>query len=149
MSAVRPRRGGVDEGAGNGREAASIVPPASLFAMERTAYGTEIRYEVGADRPQAAETTAAMATGHQRMANTVGAESWLKLAAAWVDAMIGRGLTIDADRMQAAIGTPPTAGLPAVALRRAKLAGKIQVVGFRTSERPQARGHAIREWGPQ
>lgn len=137
----------------NARQAAGTEPlPDAMFEVKRTAYGAEIRYggDAGADLPQPARqdsTAAAVATGHQRMANTPGAEPWLEMAASWINAMISRGLAVDADRLQAAIGTPPTAGLPAVALRRAKLAGKIQVVGFRSSGRPEARGHAIREWG--
>lgn len=90
-----------------------------------------------------------VAVAHKRMADTDGAASWLRLAEWWIDDRLDRGLTVDTDRMQTAIGPPPNAGLPAVAIRQAKLTGKIKMVGFLTSQRPEARGHAIREWGPR
>lgn len=147
----RPRSG--RGGARTGREAASIVEPVALFDVARTAYGAEIKYDqIGVHQhDDAAPTTATKAVdiGHQRMANTVGAESWLMLAGEWIEQRAAEGRTLDADRLQAAVGMPPTAGLPAVAIRRAKLAGTIVMVGFTTSERPEARGHAIRTWGPR
>lgn len=83
------------------------------------------------------------------MANTVGAEPWLKLAASWIEDRVAQGRTLSADDLHAHVGTPPTAGLPAVAIRRARLCGLITPVGMESSNRTAARSHLVRIWGPR
>jgi hypothetical protein len=83
------------------------------------------------------------------MANTVGGEQWLRLAEQSIKVLVLLQQEFTAEALHDRVGEPPNVGLPAVAIRRAKLAGLIKPVGTTLAQRDEARGRLIRTWGPR